>query len=284
MRTIRDDTDMHTAFAVARTIEPTEAEVSAILARVRRLTQQPSRTLPHWRRRYAAPAFAAFVLLAGGVVVVPATRAAVIDVVDTFAAWAGGHSSTAPGRPLSAGENAAAYLRDPRHSIDPRVIAEADGYKLVVAREPDGAIEFDLGDTGVGIGGLNVSDFNGYALYVLGPGSVQNADEHGHVPLFGITARTVKSVELVYASGPPLRVAGIDGGFVLLADPKRDGREVVAFDAHGNEVERASLHNSGGDRGIDIHWEDYGPPAPRIPSRCLPGAVGLDPPPGCPNS
>ena len=148
MRTIRDDTDMHTAFAVARTIEPTEAEVSAILARVRRLTQQPSRTLPHWRRRYAAPAFAAFVLLAGGVVVVPATRAAVIDVVDTFAAWAGGHCSTAPGRPLSAGENAAAYLRDPRHSIDPRVIAEADGYKLVVAREPDGAIEFDLGDTG----------------------------------------------------------------------------------------------------------------------------------------
>jgi hypothetical protein len=130
------------------------------------------------------------------------------------------------------------------------------------------------------VGGWLVSDFAGHAVVVLGPGAMQNADEHGHVPLFGITARSVKSVELVYASGPPLRVRRIDGGFVLLADPRRDGREVVAYDAEGRELERASLHGSS---GIDIHWEDYGPPAPRVPSRCLPGIAGANPPTGCPN-
>jgi hypothetical protein len=161
----------------------------------------------------------------------------------------------APGRALGASEDAAAYLRNPRYSIDPRVMAEAGGYRLYVAREPSGTIEFDLGNTGVGFGGIDISEFSGHALYVLGPGSMEHADAAGHVPLFGITARSVNSIELTYASGPPLRVRGIDGGFVLLADPARDPQSVIAYAANGEELERSSLHNSG--HGIDIHREDY---------------------------
>jgi hypothetical protein len=273
MNSLRDESLIRAAFAEARALEPTEGEIAAVLRRA------AGHRSPRGRRLVAI-AFAALAVLVGSAYAIPATRAGMDGVVGTFSDWARGSSSSAPGRPLGADEDAAAYLRDPRYSRDPRVIAEADGYKLIVAREPGGGIQFDLGDTGVGVGGWKVTDFAGHAVVVLGPGAMQDADEDGHVPLFGITARSVKSVELVYASGPPLRARGIDGGFVLLAEPRRDGREVVAYDAEGEELERASLHSSG---GIDIHWEDYGPPAPRVPSRCLPGAAGANPPPRCPN-
>ncbi len=71
------------------------------------------------------------------------------------AAFAPGDSSEAPGRALRSGEQAPSYFHDPRFVTDPRVIAEADGYKLYAAREPGAnTFQFDLGDTGVGFGGI----------------------------------------------------------------------------------------------------------------------------------
>jgi hypothetical protein len=280
MTTDRHDSLLEMAFASARSLEPTDAEVARVLTRARSVRRLPAR--PNWRR--LAPAIlAALVLLAGGgYAAVPPVRAAIDDVTNTFDGWLGGDPATAPGRPLGAEDEAPAYFRDPRYTKDPRVIAEADGYKLFAARAPGGGIEFDLGDTGVGLGETSGDVFRDHALVVLGPGAVQNADEHGHVPLFGITARSVKSVELTYSSGPPLRVDGIDGGFVLLAQPERSPIAVVARGANGDEVGRQLIDDSHHD-GPSIDWTQYGPPAPRVPSRCQPGVVGLHPPPGCPN-
>jgi hypothetical protein len=162
------------------------------------------------------------------------------------------------------------------------VIAEADGYKLYAARQAHGdGVEFNLGDTGVGLGEVSADVFRGHVMVVLGPGAMQNADEHGHVPLFGVAARGVKSVELTYDAGPPLRVDGIDGGFVLLAQPTRGPHEVIALDAAGRELGRTLVDDSD-HKGPRIDWKHYGPPSPRVPAECQPGAVGFTPPKGCP--
>ncbi|MDX6665269.1 MAG: hypothetical protein QOG68_1475 [Solirubrobacteraceae bacterium] len=285
MNTADDEFLARAAFAQARSLEPTEADVARVLTRVRLAAARPPRrrTLPTTRRRLVLTVAAtALIVGAGGYAAVPPLRAAIDGAADTFSGWIAGNSDSAPGRPLGATEQAPAYFRDPRYASDPRVIAEADGYKLLAARAPDGSVSFDLGDTGVGLGGYTATSFGDGVLIVLGPGSVSHADEHGHVPLFGITAQSVRSVELTYASGPPLRVDGIHGGFVLLAEPARAPREIVALDAAGKERGRTPIDNSP-HQGSRIDWTQYGPPAPRVPTRCLPGAAGLHPPPGCPN-
>ena len=77
-----------------------------------------------------------------------------------------------------------------------------------------------------------------------------------------------------------LHVDGVDGGFVLLAEPDRAPHEVLVFDAQGQVVGRQLVDDSS-DYGPRIHWEDYGPPAPRVLSQCQPGTAGPNPPPPC---
>jgi hypothetical protein len=110
---------------------------------------------------------------------------------------------------------------------------------------------------------------------------VQHADEHGHVPLFGATARSVKTVELLYESGPTGRANASHGGFVLLAEPSRQPREVVAYDANGEVVARELVDNSD-HYGPRIDWQQFGSPAPRVSSECQPGFAGPNPAPACP--
>jgi hypothetical protein len=277
MSTIPDETLIRATFVAARDLEPTDDEVAEVLARVndRRWRPIPHPAMNGWRR-LALPALTVVALATSGYAAVPPLRAAVDDAAGTFADFLASDDSQAPGRPLRPGESAA-HGFPPRS--DPRVIAEADGYQLQFIRVDEGVIEFDLGETGVGLG-FAVDDLRGHAVYVLGPGAVENADEHGHVPLFGVTAPQVKAVELTYVSGPPLHIDGVEGGFVLLADPTRNPQEVIGYDASGEEVEHASLHNDGD--GIDIDWDAYGPPAQRVPIECQPGLAGPTPPPGCP--
>jgi hypothetical protein len=278
MSTIRDDNLIRAAFASARTLEPSEAEIARVVARAAPSARRSAlvRAGNRWPR-LAALALAVLALAAGGSYAVPTTRAAIDDVAGTFAGWLRGDDAVAPGRPLGPNELAPDYFHDPRYVGDPRVIAEADGYKLYAARQPDGSVEFDLGNTGVGLG-FSAEAFSERAVYVLGPGSVKNADEHGHVPLFGVTTRSVRSVELTYREGPPLHVGRVDGGFVLLAEPDRGPHEVLVFDAQRQVVGRQLVDDSS-DYGPRIHWEDYGPPATRVPSRCQPGSAGPKPPP-----
>jgi hypothetical protein len=84
------------------------------------------------------------------------------------------------------------------------------------------------------------------------------------VPLFGVTARQVTSVELTYDGGPPLRVDGVRGAFVLLAEPARSPRAVVALDAGGRELGRQLVDASDHDCPC-IHWKQYLRPPPVAP-------------------
>jgi hypothetical protein len=260
-----DEGLMRALLAPARVLEPREEEVASVLARVRPAggRSAASRRAFNWHRPLAA-GLAALLLVAAGLWSVPVTRAALEDagasVGGAFSGWLGGNAADAPGRPLRSDEPAPAeptptYLYDHQFAKEPRVIAEAGGYKLYSYIGPSGGLNFDLGG-GLGFGFENIGELGKAPLHVLGPGARRHADAEGHVALFGIAARSVKSVELTYESGPPLRVDGIDGGFVLLAEPARGPREVVALDSHGDVVGRQSVDDSP-HAGVRIDWRKY---------------------------
>ncbi|HWI95890.1 MAG TPA: hypothetical protein VNS60_07490 [Solirubrobacterales bacterium] len=245
-----DEGLLRAAFAPARQIEPSEAEVARVLARLESGTPRGAgrpRQEASWRR-LALSTIAALALLFAGFYAVPGTRAAIENatngVAASFSAWLGGDSAEAPGVPLKARQEAPFYFQDGswsrRHVHQPRVIAAAGGYKLFAYIERSGSLGFDLG-TGFGLGGYTAHSFHESAIEVLGPGSMLHTDAHGHVPLFGISARAVKSVRLVYGSGPPLEVDGIDGGFVLLVEPGREPHEVVAYDGNAEVLGRKAI-------------------------------------------
>lgn len=260
-----DEALARAAFAPVRDMEPDEDLVARVVARVSR-GQKPSRrfALAPARPRFALQALATLALLGATLYSVPTTRAAIEDaggnVAGVFAGWLGGDSADAPGRPLGSGEAAPEYLYD-QHK-DPRVIAEAGAYKLYAYIGASGGLGFDLGDTGVGMGFESAAELGDAPLHVLGPGAMPHADSQGHVPLFGIAARSVSTVELTYASGPPLRVSGVNGGFVLLAEPSREPIAVIALDASGKEIGRQLVDDSP-HPGPRIEWSTYA--APRSP-------------------
>lgn len=243
-----DESLLRAALAPARSLEPSEAEVARVLARLESGTPRGA-SRPRWEagwRRIALPAIAALALLLACFYAVPGTRAAIEgaanSVAGSFSGWLGGDSAKAPGVPLKAHQEAPFYFHDGawswRHVHQPRVIAAAGGYKLFAYIESSGALAFDLGNTGFGMGGFTAHNFHDSPLEVLGPGAMRHADADGHVPLFGISAPSVKSVQLVYGSGPPLEVSDINGGFVLLVEPGREPREVVAYDGNGEVLGR----------------------------------------------
>jgi hypothetical protein len=262
----QDDNLMRAAFAPARALEPSEAEVARVVARAKLRSDHPPRFGRLDWHRLVAPGLAALALLAVGAYAVPVTRAAIDDVANTVAGVFSGYtkddSASAPGRALGANESAPGFLRDKgwarHHAQNPRVIAEAGGYRLYAWIE-SGGIGFDLGNTGVGMG-ISRQDFD-RALYLLGPGSMAFADEQGHIPYFGVTAPSVKSVELTYESGPPLHLDGVDGGFVLLLEPDRVPREVIAYDAEGEAVERKALWTPPSGSPEDYWKEEVAPAA-----------------------
>jgi hypothetical protein len=202
------------------------------------------------RRRWGAPklalqALAALALLGAALYSVPPTRAAMEgageSVGGVFSGWLGGDSAEAPGKPLEAGEKLPEYMEYLHDSKEPRVIAEAGGYKLYSFIGSEGGLNFELGGTGVGLGYESAAELGDAPLHLLDPGARRHADAQGTVPVFGIATRSVSSVELTYGSGPPLQVSGVEGGFVLLAEPSRGPIEVIALGADGKEVGRESI-------------------------------------------
>jgi hypothetical protein len=195
--------------------------------------------------KLALQALAALALLGAALYSVPPTRAAIEgageSVSGVFSGWLGGDSAEAPGKPLEAGEKLPEYMEYLHDTKEPRVIAEAGGYKLYSYIGSSGSLNFELGGTGVGLGYESAAKFGDAPLHLLDPGARRHADAQGHVPVFGIATRSVSSVELTYESGPPLRVSGVEGGFVLLAEPSRGLIEVLALGADGKEVGRESI-------------------------------------------
>lgn len=188
------------------------------------------------------------VALFGGAYAVPATRAAVESISNSFAAWVSGDSDKAPGRAVQPGDNVPAWFNQDGEA---RLIAKTEGVGLYVRRvdSDEGPwLEFGLGE---GIG-MSMGDslerwrqrLDQHAVFVLGSalfGPRDVLDERGRFPLLGVTARDVTRVELRYSEGPPLVGDTGDGGFVLLADAWRPLRELVAYDGSGRVLERADV-------------------------------------------
>lgn len=263
-----DEALARAAFAPLREIEPDEDLVARVVARAGGRGKQPSRrfALAPTRPRLALQGLAALALLGATLYAVPATRAAIEDaggsVGGVFAGWLGGDHTEAPGKPLEGGEELPEYMEylyDQHFAKEPRVIAEAGGYKLYSYIGPSGGLNFLLGETGIGMGFESAAELGTAPLHVLGPGAMRHADAQGHVPLFGIAAQAVSSIKLTYESGPPLRASGVDGGFVLLAEPSRGPTEVIAFAADGEEIGRQLVDNSA-HPGPRIDWGAYAPP------------------------
>jgi len=214
------------------------------------------------RRRWGVPKLAlqtlvALVLLGATLYSVPPTRAAMEgageSVGGVFSSWLGGDHAEAPGKPLEAGEKLPEYQEYLHDTKEPRVIAEAGRYKLYSYIGSAGGLNFELGGTGVGMGFESAAELGDAPLHLLDPGARHHADAQGHVPVFGIATRSVSSVELTYESGPPLRVSGVEGGFVLLTEPSRGPIEVLALDADGKEI---------GQEPIDYPLVDESPEPP----------------------
>jgi hypothetical protein len=195
--------------------------------------------------KLALQALAALALLGATLYSVPPTRAAIEgageSVGGVFSGWLGGDHAEAPGKPLEAGEKLPEYQEYLHDTKEPRVLAKAGRYKLYSYIGSAGGLNFELGGTGVGMGFESAAEFGDAPLHLLDPGARHRADAQGHVPVFGIATRSVSSVVLTYESGPPLRVSGVEGGFVLLAEPGRGPIEVLALGVDGTEVGRESI-------------------------------------------
>jgi hypothetical protein len=226
-------------------------ELARVAAEAERTSQKPASRMMggltfRLRGRVAAIAVAATVIVAGGVVAVPGTRAAFDSVLDTFAGWAEGDDSSAPGRAVEPGDNAPRWLR---HDTDTRLIAKTQGIGLYVKRtdsEQGPVLEVALGQA------ISMADtLDGWrqrlghdAVVLLGYtpfGPQDPLDERGRLPAFGVTTRDVKRVELRYSEGPSLTGDVGDGGFVLLADAWRPPHELIAYDAAGRVLDRVDV-------------------------------------------
>lgn len=225
-------------------------ELGAEFARVadehegaRRLRRSRSGALGPSRRGVALAASAVLALSAGAYAV-PTTRAAIDDLTGSFAAWVAGTDADPPGRALRPADDAPRWVAE----SGGRLIAESGGVKLFVTRthtERRGTdLGFSLGGTLAAFDSIDGwrERFDKHAIVLLG--STGATDSRGRNPLLGVTARSVDSVELRYASGPPLTADGIDGGFVLLADAQRATREIVAYDSDGRELDRTDTFTS----------------------------------------
>jgi hypothetical protein len=247
-----DDALARAAFAPVRDIEPDEDLVALVVAQVgRRKKASPRFALAPARPRLALQALAALALLGVALYSVPATRAAIqgagASVSGVFSGWLGGDSAEAPGKPLEAAgaerpPQGFEYLEDPHDAKEPRMIAEAGGYELYSYIGSSGSLNFLFGGIGVGLGYPSATELGDAPLHLLDPGARRHADAQGHVPVFGIATRSVGSVELTYESGPPLRVSGVEGGFILLAEPSRGPVEVIALDADSREIGREPIN------------------------------------------
>lgn len=232
-------------------LEHLRGELARVAAETERTSQNPAPRVMRdltfgLRGRAAAIAVAATLIVAGGALAVPGTRAAFDSVFDSFAGWVEGDDNSAPGRAVEPGDNVPTWLRD---DADTRLIAKTEGLGLYVRRTDSGEgpyLEIWLGQA-QGMGdtldgwrqrlGQDAVVLVGYTPF----GPRDPLDDRGRLPVFGVTTRDVRRVELRYSEGPPLAGDAGDGGFVLLADAWRPPRQLIAYDATGHVLDRVDV-------------------------------------------
>jgi hypothetical protein len=225
------DRALRAAMAPARELEPTDAEVQRVLAIDRSRAARAPR--PVLRLAVAA---AAAIALSTALYAVPTTRAGVDDVYSSITGWVSNDGEPAPGRSLTGGDDAPLWVR--QANGERRLVAENGDAKLYILREGEDKLSVALGDS---VGLTDTVDgwrgqFAEHRLVLLGPGAPLARDTLR--PLYGLTARSVEQVSLLYTTGEPTSQSGLHGGFVLLADATRQPQTLVGYDDAGRVLER----------------------------------------------
>ena len=237
MTSLHGDQVLRKSMESARYLQASGADVDQIMARL----DEPQ-LLPRIASRLNAPAvWLATLAAVAGLMFVPAVRAGVADLADTFAGYfSGGDSTAVPGRAVTAADPPPKWLTSGGRT-DQRLIAEAGEHRLFLVRQRGGEIGFAFGDA------VGVSDsaegwtrqFAESSAVVLGPGA--RVDPNGVMPLYGLTDGAVASVEVRHDQGPSSLAESGRGGFVALVEPGRTPIEVAALDADGNVLELLDL-------------------------------------------
>lgn len=143
-----------------------------------------------------------------------------------------------------------------------RLIAAEGEQRFYVSRYSGGGIAFTLasGDRSVmALGSPRptpwLEDLDGAHIAPMLVGFA--GQDSAGLPIAGLTSPAVERVELRFGSGPPQTITDLNGGFLIAADVgeqetvdgfltvDREPIEVVAYDAEGTELDRASVRCRG---------------------------------------
>lgn len=220
------------AFEETRAIEPTDAEIQAV---VRRAHAEPIRRRRVGMRLIVAMA-ATLTLVAGTAFAVPQSRDAILDGFGAFRDFFTGGEP--PGAPVPAGEEEGQLNWFGGSDLATgSVIAQAGSVRLIAYREPTtrmACIGYGLAYEECRPDGEWSQVLARSPVLVRGP--LLEPDAAGRLPLLGITADDITTIELRYADGGIARVDNVQHGFVLFAEPTRTPTTLIARDLTGANV------------------------------------------------
>jgi hypothetical protein len=213
-----------TLFAWARSLEPTESEVAAVLERL----AQGRRAL----RSQLVVVFAAVVVALGGLLAVPASRAALGGALSALDSFFGGGSP--PGQPVGAA--AVPWLDDVAQG-QVSVLARSGGERLYAYRSASGAVCLAFGHHAAECDGdaswwRSLLERHAAALFGPVPGEAA-----GTAVAWGVARENVSRVELRYDQGGSTSAVVSNGGFVLIAESVRTPSELASIDRQGRTIE-----------------------------------------------
>jgi hypothetical protein len=229
-------------------LEPTRAEVQAVLRAARERPARrrlfgPAPPRPAFQPGWAMAVVVALVVALGTVTAVPGARAALLGAIDRLERFFGGGEP--PGVPLPVDERVGAldalnFLSDAAPG-SPRILARSGAERLVAfqGRRPGQACVSlgrrlnECGDAAYWRGRL---DDGAVAPLIATP-----AEDGAAAAVWGVAQDVVTRVELRYADGGTVTAAVPYNGFVLIADPARGPRELLARGSDGRVVARADL-------------------------------------------
>jgi hypothetical protein len=242
----RLDDLLRAALADAPDLEPRPAELEAVLEALRPRGEPaaaPAVRRPRWTwmpaLRLAVASWAALVVVVGGVLAVPAGRAAIRDALQRLERFFAGDQ--APGTMLADPRAGALNWLGDALPGTPRVLARAGRERLVAFRQQGSG----LACLSLGRHATECGDLAHWRARVVGgtiaPLFTTPPDRAGRVALWGILGDGVARVEVRYRDGGASATAVAGPGFVVHTQPAREPLQVVARSADGRVLATAPL-------------------------------------------
>lgn len=229
-----------------RSLEPRNDQIEAVVRRVR------TGHLRQMRIRRTVVALAGVLLIgAGTAFAIPQSREAITDAFGAVRDFFTGGGDP-PGRPIADDEGGPLNWFRGTDTTNGSVIAQSGPVRLVAYRQTTTGMACIA--TGISFSGCNTDDEWRRLLasnLVIPTGPLPEPNASGELPLLGITADAITSVEIRYADGGTVAVDGVSHGFVLFADPTRKPTTLLARDESGAVVQTTDIS--------DRQWKFTGP-------------------------